>query len=313
MKSRLLPVSLVLIAILLASLALHVRLYRDTEALRREMRDPDSLTARRLMAAANTVWAESDHVYKSRWFGINTLQNPMDVWVTQEIMNEVKPDFIVEAGTYRGGSAILWASILMHINPEGRIITIDINNLTTKPARNHPLWEKVTFILGGSTDPETVEQVTRMVEGKRVLVILDSLHTAEHVLDELRAYAPLVPEGSYIVVQDTAGFMDPRPSGWPWEACETFVAESGGEWIIDKSRERFMISSNIDGFLKRVEGGPIVAPPPAVPGDDEHDEATGESESSGADSRSSDDESAVAAQAEPPPSGDDEAPSPDRQ
>lgn len=212
-----------------------------------------------VVEAMNKVYSESNEIFNGSWFGVNTLQNPMDAWITQEIMYEVKPDFVIECGTYKGGSAILWASMLMHINPAGRVITIDIEDQRTDVAVNHPLAkERVDFILGGSTDPATVAKVAEMVKGKKTLVILDSLHTAEHVAGELAAYGPMVPVGSYILCQDTAGFFRKKPEGWPWKACLDYVENSKGEWIVDRKRERLLISNNIDGYLRRVKGGPRI-------------------------------------------------------
>jgi cephalosporin hydroxylase len=144
-------------------------------------------------------------VSKNQWYGISTWQNPADVWMTQEIMFETKPDFVVETGTFRGGSSVLWAAILKNISLGGRIITIDIKDARDPLTKGHPLAvERVDFLLGSSTDPKIVAEVKRRVEGRKVIVILDSLHTRDHVFDELNAYWELVDVGGYIVVQDTA-------------------------------------------------------------------------------------------------------------
>src|SRR5262245_55559645 len=87
-----------------------------------------------------------DHVYgipenRTKWLGIDTLQNPNDAWVHQEIIVDVKPDFIVETGTFKGGSTLLWAMILQQVNPKGRIITIDIEDYCQQ-ARELPLWKE---------------------------------------------------------------------------------------------------------------------------------------------------------------------------
>ncbi|MBW2295396.1 MAG: hypothetical protein JRG94_24275 [Deltaproteobacteria bacterium] len=103
--------------------------------------------------------------------------------------------------------------------------------------------KKVDFLLGSSTSPEIVAEVKRRVKGKRVLIILDSLHTKEHVAGELAAYAELVPVGGYLIVQDTmVGAI---------HAIHEFV-EANDAFEIDKSRERLLFTFNIDGFLKRV-------------------------------------------------------------
>lgn len=193
-------------------------------------------------------------VWQNKWFGIKTLQNPMDVWITQEIIWEIRPDFIVEAGTYHGGSALLWATILEQVNPEGRIITIDVEDLAGK-AKKHPLWdEKVDFVLGSSTDPKVVDYVAREVQGGTVLVILDSLHTREHVLAELEAYGPLVTEGSYMIVQDT--FVNGHPAmpdygPGPYEAVQAFLP-TAPEFEPDRTRERLVLTFCPMGFLHKV-------------------------------------------------------------
>ncbi len=200
------------------------------------------------------LWNERLGIHEqSRWLGIETLQNPLDVWVTQEIIHEVKPDVIVETGTWRGGSAVLWAMVLQEVNPEGRILTVDLDD-HVEEARELPIWQrKVDQLVGSSTDPAIVEAVREGVEGKRTLFILDSLHTRDHVLAELRAYAPLVSVGSYVIVQDT-GVWQPirgREGGWASDAVAEFVAEDD-RFVVDAEKERFLITNNPTGFLQRV-------------------------------------------------------------
>ena len=199
-------------------------------------------------------WVRQGVHFPNTWFGISTLQNPLDVWITQEIFFEVKPDFIVETGTYYGGSAALWATILEHINPEGRVITIDVED-RSEEARKLPIVQrKVDFILGSSIDPEVVADVEARVRGRRVLVILDSLHTMEHVLAELKAYAPLVEVGSYIIVQDGLIHGHPIAAAFPpgpYEAVEAFL-ETTDDFEVDRARERMVITNNPKGYLRRV-------------------------------------------------------------
>lgn len=180
----------------------------------------------------------------NHFLGVKTWQNPFDVWITQEIIYETRPEVIVEAGTHRGGSALLWAMLLEQVEPEGRVITIDIDDKRTEEAKGHRLAGKVDFLEGSSTDPAIVAEVRRRVAGKRALVILDSLHTREHVAAELAAYSPIVPVGGYLIVQDT-------PVGGIY-AIHDFV-KSTDAWQIDKSKERLLYTVNLDGFLKRVK------------------------------------------------------------
>ncbi len=202
------------------------------------------------------IWSDKKKptIWKNRFFGIETLQNPMDVWITMELIWAVKPDYIVEAGSYLGGSALLWATILEQSNPEGRVITIDIHN-RVRPASQHPIWKrKIEFVKGSSTDPKVVAHVTEQVRGKKVLVILDSLHTRDHVLDELHAYGPLVSKGSYLIVQDGMVNGHPIRPEWgpgPFEAIEDFDLEANG-FEIDKSKERLILTFNPNGYLKKI-------------------------------------------------------------
>jgi cephalosporin hydroxylase len=201
-----------------------------------------------------------DHVYavhqnRTKWLGIETLQNPNDAWIQQEIIYEVKPDFIVETGTYQGGSAILWAMLLEQSNPAGKVITVDIVDHCQR-ARRRPIWqERIVFLKGSSTDPQIVDAIKQQVENGRVLVILDSDHSKRHVLQEMKMYAPLVAKGSYLIVQDT--FYDyppafhPQEGPGPWGAVQEFLG-SNRDFQIDASRGRLLLTFNPSGYLKRV-------------------------------------------------------------
>jgi cephalosporin hydroxylase len=190
----------------------------------------------------------------NKWLGILTEQNPNDVWITQEIIVETRPDFIIETGTLCGGSAALWSTILEQINPRGRVITIDILD-QAQQARKLPIVQKhVDFLHGSSTAADIVDYVKYSVEGKKVLVILDSDHSKQHVLNELAAYAPLVNVGSYLIVQDTNvnGHPVDRTFGpGPMEAVTEFLA-ANSNFVPDKGRERFMFTMNPNGYLKRI-------------------------------------------------------------
>ncbi len=215
----------------------------------RSLRDERQITAR-----FHEIWLDRETIFKGRFLGVPTLQNPMDVWITQEILHEVKPDVLVETGTFRGGSAALWATLLAQINPGARVITIDVED-RTKAARRLPIVrDRVDFLFGSSIDPAIVAEVRRRVRGKRVLVILDSLHTKDHVLAELNAYAPMVPVGSYVIVQDSHVNGHPLRPDWgpgPWEAIAEFTRTTDA-FVSDHSRERMLMTNNPNGFLKRV-------------------------------------------------------------
>ena len=187
------------------------------------------------------------------WLGVKTQQNPNDVWIIQELIHEQKPDFVVETGTLNGGSALLWLTILEQVNPNARVITVDIEDQITT-ARNHPLWKKVDFLLGSSTEPRVVADVKRRVGNGKVLLILDALHTRDHVLRELEMYSPLVGVGGYIVVQDSnvnGRPVMPEYGPGPGEAVDDFLAKNKN-FVQDRQRERLLMTMHPGGYLRRV-------------------------------------------------------------
>jgi len=201
------------------------------------------------------LWYQNRNTWiKNKWPGVLARQNPMDIWVTQEIIVETKSDFVIETGTFYGGSALVWATILQQVNPKGRVITVDIKDYTQE-AKKRPLWkEKIDFILGSSVAPEVLEAVRKRVEGKKVLVIFDSDHRKDHVLKELFAYSPFVQVGGYIIIQDTnlnGHPIYPGSEPGPIEAVEEFLAVDK-HFEPDLGRERLLFTFCPRGFLKRV-------------------------------------------------------------
>jgi cephalosporin hydroxylase len=191
---------------------------------------------------------------QNRWLGVRCQQNPNDAWIHQEIIADVKPDFIIETGTLNGGSAALWATILQQVNPNGRIITIDIKDQAGEAKKLPIVKQYVDFIIGSSTDPTIVSQVKKRVNGRNVLVILDSDHSKDHVLAEMRAYSSLVSPGSYLIVQDTNINGHPVLPGFgpgPMEAVEEFLA-SNQQFRSDNNAERLMLTLHPKGYLKRI-------------------------------------------------------------
>jgi cephalosporin hydroxylase len=195
-------------------------------------------------------------VWKStKWLGIPTAQNPNDAWIHQELIVRVKPDFIVETGTWNGGSAALWATILQQVNPQGRVITIDVKNFVSA-AKNLPIVkEKVEFLIGSSIDPTIVVKVEERVKGKTVMVILDSDHSKGHVLAEMKAYAPMVSKDSYLIVQDSNVNGHPVLANFgpgPMEAITEFLA-TNDQFRPDTDAERLLFTMHPKGYLKRVK------------------------------------------------------------
>jgi len=181
--------------------------------------------------------------------GVHAAKCPVDLWIYQEIIYELKPDVIIECGTGSGGSSLFLASICDMIG-NGRVITIDIVE-----AEGRPQHKRITYLLGSSTSSETVEQVKKLVSvDNKVMVILDSYHSKEHVLNELRIYSRFVTKGSYIIVEDTnlSGHpVVPTADPGPMEAVVEFLKEDKG-FAVDKTREKLLLSFNPNGYLKRI-------------------------------------------------------------
>ncbi|MEO6197377.1 MAG: CmcI family methyltransferase [Dehalococcoidia bacterium] len=183
------------------------------------------------------------------WLGVPTLKCPLDMWVYQEVIFETKPDIIVECGTYMGGSALYMASLFDLIG-EGKIVTVDIESRL-----EHPKHRRIEYITGSSIDDAVVEEVRRRIgEHDRVMVILDSDHSEGHVAKELRAYAPMVSLDGYLIVEDTNINGNPVYENFgpgPKEALDAFLRDVN-DFEVDRSREKFFVSFNPGGWLRRV-------------------------------------------------------------
>jgi cephalosporin hydroxylase len=202
---------------------------------------------RAAVARAHDVLYLSDSWTEATWLGAQTLKNPLDLWVYQEIMAETRPELIVETGTYRGGSAFFLASVCDLLG-EGEVVSIDVEQVRA----DYPDHRRIRYLGGrSSTDPDVVAEIRARAEGRRVLVILDSDHSQAHVEAELAVYASLVPVGGYLIVEDSnIGQIRKDLMPGPLEAIETFLACTD-DFEIDRSREKFLITFNPSGYLRR--------------------------------------------------------------
>jgi len=180
--------------------------------------------------------------------GVPAQKNVFDLWIYQEILHELRPAVIVECGTANGGSALFLASICDLLD-HGEVITIDILE-----EDGRPIHDRITYLAGSSTAPETIRDVEQRVGGRSpVLVILDSNHERAHVLNELRLYSPLVSGGSYLIVEDSninGHPVLPEFGPGPAEAIEQFLADSQG-FQVDRSREKLFLTFNPGGYLHK--------------------------------------------------------------
>lgn len=208
--------------------------------------------------------------YHFEWLGRPIIQYPQDIMAMQEIIWSVKPDLIIETGIAHGGSLIFSASML-ELNAscggpqDAEVVGIDveIRPHNREAVQSHPMFKRISMIEGSSTDTSIVKQVGEKAQKKKsVLVCLDSNHTHEHVLAELRAYAPLVTLNSYCVVFDTLiedlpdNLSNDRPWGQgnnPKSAVKEFL-RTASEFTIDtKMDDKLLISVSNCGYLKRIQ------------------------------------------------------------
>ena len=228
-------------------------------------------------------WLEASmaakYVYNFTWMGRPIIQYPQDMVAMQELIWDTRPDLIIETGIAHGGSLVLSASMLASLDMCEAIetgapfdprasrrkvigIDIDIREHNRTAIEAHPMSSRITMIEGSSIDPRTLAKVKEVASAyRRVLVCLDSMHTHDHVLAELNAYAALVTPGSYCVVFDT--FVEDMPPRFfpdrPWDVGNNPKTAVGAylkdhpEFEIDRNMQhKLLVTVAPDGYLKRI-------------------------------------------------------------
>jgi cephalosporin hydroxylase len=198
--------------------------------------------------------------YEVTWLGIPIIQLPEDIVMMQELLWKVRPTVVVESGVAHGGALVLYASILQLLG-RGNVIGVDveIRKYNRLAIESHPLSHRIHLIEGDSVAQSTVDEVKeRITPDDRVLVVLDSNHTREHVSAELELYSQLVTPDSYLVVFDgVMAMLTDAPDGSPkWrednpiEAVSDFLAEHR-DFEVDLSYNRLRVTYCPGGFLRR--------------------------------------------------------------
>jgi cephalosporin hydroxylase len=223
-------------------------------------------------AAISRAWLRSGwdakYVYSFTWLGRPIIQLPEDLIRIQEVIYRVKPDVIIETGVAHGGSLVFYASLLAAMD-RGRVIGVDIEIRPPNRAaiEAHPLSSRITLIEADSILPETVARVADEIgQPGAAMVVLDSKHTRDHVLSELRLYSRFVTVDSYIVVAD--GIMEsvagaPRTSpDWTWNNPRRAIAEfleenpdfeiSEPSWLFNEGMVTVRVTYWPDAYLRRV-------------------------------------------------------------
>ena len=200
-----------------------------------------------LVNAFHKVYYDGRQTWLS-YHGYTIIKNPLDLWAYQTLLWDLRPDLVIETGTYEGASALWLAHQADVLGTTMRVVTIDVDG---QPVR--PKHQRIEYLTGSSIDPGVLTVVGhRASVADNVLVILDSDHSRDHVLSECRAYAQFVTPGSYLIVEDSNINNHPvrAASGpGPWEAIKIFTSENH-DFAVDRAREP-MLSMNPHGYLRR--------------------------------------------------------------
>ena len=207
------------------------------------------------------------YTYNFSWLGVPIIQIPQDIQQLQEIIWEVKPNLIIETGIAHGGSLVFSASMLAMLNMEKKekrkVIGIDIDLRKHNKAilDKHFMKKYISFISGSSTDIKIFNKIKKISKNyKKILVILDSNHTHEHVLNELNFYSQLVSKNSYCIVFDTV--INEMPNNYypnrdwnklnnPMTAIKEFLKSNKNFEVNQKIDHKLMVSMAKNGFLKK--------------------------------------------------------------
>lgn len=250
----------------------------EKEVHERVMSNASNTVLKKSAAEFMLASTQPKYCYNFSWMGRPIIQYPQDIVAMQELIWHVRPDLIIETGIAHGGSLILSASMLAlidmceaiekgeSINPQQSKrkvlgIDIDIRAHNRLAIQAHPMASRIEMIESSSIDPNVIEKVHSFAEGyERIMVCLDSNHTHDHVLAELKAYAPLTSIGSYCVVFDTIvedlpdNFYPDRPWGPgnnPKTAVWEYLKTNPGFEIDQSVQNKLLLTVSPDGYLRR--------------------------------------------------------------
>lgn len=205
----------------------------------------------------NWYFADKSFLHSIDWMGIPTRKMVTDVWVYQEIIFETKPDLIIEIGSFYGGSTLFLAQMQELLGRGGEVLSIDVSH--DYFLASHPRIHKIT---ADCSQPAVIEQVRQMAAGKTVMLIHDGDHTAAAVERDLRLYAQFVTPGMYLIIEDgVVDLLNPKysktgnayPDGGPLKASRIVYPEMKDRFELDMRRERFILTTNPNGYWRRKE------------------------------------------------------------
>jgi cephalosporin hydroxylase len=210
----------------------------------------------KVRAGHNYYW-----VHQTNWFGEPVLQLPQDLFALQEVFFKSRPKFVIELGVAWGGALLFYSTLMEALGGEA-VIGVDIfipDDLRQRLSSFGKLSERIVLINGSSVEDDTLNQIKGIVgDSRQVMIILDSFHTQDHVLKELRLYSPLIGKNYYLICADTVieyqPVVDKRPRPWgpgnnPKTALDEFFKENDRFRIDEALENKLLISTNPGGYL----------------------------------------------------------------
>jgi hypothetical protein len=200
--------------------------------------------------------------------GVPIIQLPSDVIVLQELIYKIKPKFIIECGIGHGGMLLFYATILKALQiKKYKVIGIDvkIRSINKKRLLKNPLIKNIELIEKSSTENKITNFLTKKYSIKikdKKIIILDSNHTKQHVLNELNLYSKMLNRGDYIIVMDTIiEFIDKKfnigkqfsKGNSPYNAVNIFLKKNK-DYELDKYYEnKSFLTVARNGFIKKIK------------------------------------------------------------
>ena len=203
-------------------------------------------------------------IHQTSWMGEPILNIPHDIFALQEIIFKTRPEFIIEVGVAWGGS-LLFYSTLMEVLGGGQIIGVDVfvpDDLKVRIGAHGKLSERIEWVVGSSIAEKTINRIESIIgNSRRVMILLDSYHTHDHVLKELKLYQQFVGKDNYLICGDTIVEHIPeqkhRPREWgpgnnPKTALIEFLKTNDRFAIDEKLENKLLFTCNPGGYLKAI-------------------------------------------------------------
>jgi cephalosporin hydroxylase/GT2 family glycosyltransferase len=201
------------------------------------------------LAAIESVW---DHQAwrDASWLGHPVNRYPADLHVYQELLARLRPDLVVLAGEDEGlgGRALYVASVCDQLG-HGRVVAVGGQDAPGRP--DHP---RISYVAGAPERLDVAAEVVRLAPEPPDALVIVGLGATPRVVAAFDRYAPLVPVGGYVVVENTVVNGRPVRPGFapgPYEAVEAVLGR-GDDFVADPAGERYTVTFNRNGYLKRV-------------------------------------------------------------